>query len=160
VTTTVTVRGTGVLTASASDRAAVSIRGLSVSYPLVARAAQSTLLNRLGAGSTADWASVSAHCVDLAESITPFSGSSCDADCVVMACNAAVSQLATVFDNSVGSAGAEHDAIDLRFEGPVRGVPATLRIEVLDPSPLAGAFEDDATLAVLGQVRMILQPPR
>jgi hypothetical protein len=159
-TTVVTVSGSGHVVASSDDRAAFSIQALDISYPVVARATQATLLNRLGVTSTADWVGVSAHCADLAMPIAQVTAASCDAGCVTMACNAAMSQLAAVFDNAVGSAGSQHGAIDLRFEGPVHGVPATLRIEVLDDSPLAGAFEDDPALVVLGSVRMILQPPR
>lgn len=156
--TPIDVGGTGRVATSTQDRAAGSISQLTIAMPAIASAARSALLARLGAASTADWVNVNARCVEVATVLVPSTGSACGAACVEAACRGAVTRLASVFDNAVEHSGSDYRGIDARFEGPVTGVGATLRIEVLDNAALAGAFSNQPAFGVLGSVRMALRP--
>jgi hypothetical protein len=145
--------GTGTIAVSGGDRASVSLRGLSMPFPTVARAAADALLARLGVSTTRDWVRAEVSCSHVAGLLVSSTGA-CDSSCVITACQSALDTLAQQLDQSIARMGSTHVSVGFDSEGPIAGVPGGLRIASIGPAPLLGSFDDDPTAVVLGVLSM------
>lgn len=145
--------GVGEASVHPGDRVGVVLREVGMPLVSLARYAVSALLYRLAVASSSEWLRITVQCREVARLFQESTGG-CDNQCVVNACNDAVDRLARAFDAAVGSAGATHGTVTLRFEGTARGIPGTLRVGSVEPAPLSGAFDDDASHGIVGVARL------